>query len=180
MSYIDPYINIINKTGLDREIANICNKLTCITWLEKIFGRAFKHKENADSKIVTYPKVYQQQGEYLNVLPNDNFRSYSFITTAGKEQDAGNYWKTRRLALIIWGNLKRINESEDNIFIEDLKTDIEKLLIKSNINVLEYTEETAEDVFSGFDVKDISTQYLMYPYFGMRFEFEVKYNIMVC
>ena len=203
MSYSNPEIySISNPQGIDKVIESIRIELATLTWLEKSFGRAWEFKEKDPSpesnRIIKVPKVWigkdadTKKGEYMNVLPNDNLKSQSFISCRNEEtwleydKSSGNH-KQRELSIIFWFDLRRIDDSKGYIFTEVLKKDVEKKLKANKYikSVNAFFDERAEDVFDGYisaaqmanyTVDDPNTQYLMYPYSGFRFDVTVNYN----
>lgn len=186
MSYNNPSIlSIPAPRGLDLVIESIRTVLdTYLLWLDKSYGRAWEFKEKGvEDKVSKIPKAYMGEGEYLPVLPNDFLVAQSFIAAKGPEQ-----WeqfnriegsiKKRDLAIIFWVNLKQIDPTKDYIFTEELKAEIEDLLKRhpSVLSLNNYYDEIAEDVFQGYDIDDVDTQYLMYPYAGMRFDLTIIYD----
>lgn len=188
MNYNNPDIlSLSAPTGFDYAIESIRSALSAISWLTKSFGRAWQFKEHSGDKILTIPKVFQGQtddkhGEYLNVLPNDNLNAQSFIfATSPEKWDQFNRFegsmKSRDIAIVFWVNMKEIDETKNYIFTDDLKADVEYIL-KSHPNVLSlerYYDEKASEIFSGWSIDEVNTQYLMYPYAGMRFELTLSY-----
>jgi len=191
MSYINPNVpQITNPVGVDKIIQDIQLQLSAgLTWLEKSFGRAWLFQEKDTSgKVSKMPKCYVGKGEYVNVLPNDNFKSMSFIFCKDKEKNEGfnasrlGSHKKRDLSIIIWGNLKKIDSTKTYIFTEELKKEVEKILIGLDYicSMNSYVDEKAESVFEGFTINDVDTQYLMHPYFACRFDFTVGYFDTIC
>jgi hypothetical protein len=188
MSYNNPRIPLIpNAKGLDLVIQHIQTALgDNIPWLEKSFGRAwFLQEYSTDTKTNKFPKCWNGE-EYENVLPNDNFKAMSFLATRGQEKfekfanaTNGNA-KTRDLALIIWGSLKKIDPTKKYIYTEELKNDVEKILVMNVGSINQYYDEKAELIFQDYTLDDVSTQYLMYPFFAMRFDVTVKYFDSYC
>jgi hypothetical protein len=189
MSYNNPNIPIIeNLTGLDKVIQDIQIDLSArLPWLAKSFGRAWTFQESdAAGKVLKVPKCYSGSGEYINVLPNDNLTAQSFIAATQPEKwekfnsmSMGNS-KIRSLAIYFWGNLKKIDKDKDYIFTEELKNQIEKVLIGHVDTIVSYYDEKAEQVFSDYSINDVDTQYLMYPFFACRFDVTVKYYDSLC
>lgn len=188
MTYANPTIlAITNPIGLDRVIEDLRNDLSTIPWLEKCFGRAwtFSEKDETDETRkakLKVPKCYTSEGEYLNVLPNDNLIAQSFIACESEERwmayvnTGPDNPKERNLNIIFWVNLKQIDPNKEYIFTEELKKDVEKVIrpnpyVKS---INSFFDEKPEDVFAGYDINKDS-QYLMYPYAGMRFNITVGY-----
>lgn len=192
MSYSNPDIVLITSPkGIDVAVQSIQQDLySGLAWLQKSFGRAWEHKEAIDGKTVRIPKVYMGGGEYHNVLPNDFLRAQSFIAVRGTEQ-WGDFSKfsenslSRTLSIIFWVNLQEINPGKDYIFVEELKSEVEKIIKRNPFveSIDEYVDERAEDVFDAYDLRsvgygvdDTATQYLMYPYSGFRFNVTVGYR----
>lgn len=192
MSYKNPSIPIItNPVGIDAVIQNIQLSLSSgLIWLEKSFGRAWTHVEKQpDGKTIKLPKCYSGTGEYINVLPNDNLKAQSFIAVRDKEKTDGHInssslgiHKKRDISLYIWGNLKKINVNKTYIFTEELKREVEKILIGLEYiqSLNGYYDERAEVVFVDYTLNDVDTQYLMHPYFAMRFDITVSYFDSIC
>ena len=191
MSYKNPAIpTIVNPVGIDTVIQNIqVNLASGLTWLEKSFGRAWLHQEKQpDGKVVKLPKCYSGTGEYINVLPNDNLKAQSFIAVRDKEKNDGispsrlGASKTRDLSIIFWGNLKKINGAKTYIFTEELKREVEKIIIGLEyiLSINGYWDERAEIIFADYTLMDANTQYLMHPYFAMRFDITVSYFDSIC
>lgn len=183
MSYSNPDIELIEEAkGIDSVIQSIQVDLSSLDWLEKSFGRAWVFDDDG-GKV---PKVYQGQGEYLNVLPNDFLRAQSFITASGPETVTEYKQFTmssleRNLNIFFWVNLQEIDPNTGYIFTERLKNEVEKILKRNRWvkTINNYFDERADQVFEGFTLPE-NTQYLMYPYSGFRFEITVAYFYQNC
>lgn len=186
MSYNQPYINTKNPLPIGVEAVIEALRLQLIDglpWLEKAFGRAWEFKEESTSgRTIRIPKCYTESGEYINVLPNDNLVAQCFFQLNGSEtysvfNYAAGSMKEVDLSVIFWMNLKRIDETKDYIFTEELKADVEEVLKNTGYTkeLVEWVDERAEDVFIRYDVDDVNTQYLMYPYAGFRVTVTVNY-----
>lgn len=190
MSYSNPNIPVIpNPVGLEQKIQDIQNALSAgLSWLEKSFGRAWIHQEKDPSgKVSKIPKAYAGLGEYINVLPNDNFKSQSFIMAKGYERfedynhAALGIHKKRDLHIIFWGNLKKIDLARDYIFTEELKKQIQLALNNvEGLIITGYFDERADQVFADFTLNDVDTQLLMFPYFACKFDVTVNYFDAIC
>ena len=187
MSYPNPTINTGGSTGLNAAIESIRSSLAGLSWMEKSFGRAWTFTEmNAEQKSVKIPKVFvgktdSGDGEYHNVLPNDFLKGQSFIRMDGPEEwkqfnRFEGSMKSRKISVIIWVNLKEIDSSKNYIFTDELKDQVEDLL-KGNAFTASmdgYYDEKPEEIFEGYTI-DEKSQYLMYPYAGMRFVLTINY-----
>lgn len=193
MSYTNPNINpgATVKIGLDVPIEAIRAAIDTLAWVSKSFGRAweFKEKDLVSGKLLKTPKAYTTSGEYINVLPNDSLFSdgiaaSSFIALRGAEEyeqfqpNTGSI-KKARLSIIVWANLKLIDDTKDYIFTEELKAEIEAKVkaIHFVTEIIEWVDERAEDVFKGYDLPSdlLETEYLQYPYCGIRLDVNVTY-----
>lgn len=188
MSYINPQILAIpNPKGIDVAIADIQLKLSAVTYLEKIFGRAFIMKEMVNGKECTVPKVYNGKKEYYTALPNDSLSAYVFFVATGPdeydefERNQSNIIE-RKVSLIFWCNLKKINPSKDYIFTEEIKADLMKQLsfsssVKSVDSIID--EEFAE-IFSEVKLYDKyyegKNQPITYPFAGLRINMTLSYR----
>lgn len=190
MSYNNPNIpQIPNPVGLDAKIQDIQNTLSAsLPWLEKSFGRAWAFSEkDVNGKVSKIPKAYTGLGEYINVLPNDNFKSQSFVIAKGYERfedynaAALGIHKKRDLSVIFWGNLKKIDLAKDYIFTEDLKKQIQLALNNvEGLIITGYYDEKADQVFADFTLIDVDTQLLMHPYFACKFDVTVNFFESIC
>jgi len=186
MSYKNPtVINVPNQVGLDAAIAELQTALGTIPYLDKVFGRAWIHKEKRGNKDITLPKVYQGKKEYYNALPNGNFKASVFFIAEGDEESKDyspleNNVFTRQVALIFWGDLKRIDKDKDFIFLEEIKMDVLRAIkyCKCFESYDSYVDERYSEIFKEFrDASDeINTQYLMYPYAGFRLSLTLIYD----
>jgi len=198
---VNPLIPLLsNPIGLDKAIQDIQIALSDISWLEKIFGRAFEFNAiNTLGKRIKKPMVYIGNGEYYSVLPNDTFKSMCFFLTRGHEESEGYLtgntliYKVRGISIIFWVNLKLIDPTNDYIFTEKLKTDVEKVLIHlPQVQDLEnYNDQDADQIFASsgkaklgvstpFNLADTPDAYLMYPYSAFRMELSLKYTDILC
>lgn len=193
MSYENPIIqNISSPVGIEIPIEDIRQALKGLPWGHVSFGRAWEFSEKLPSgRVVKAPKVYEGNGEYRNVLPNDSLKSYSFIMCDGEEKwteytpHALSHPKERRLNIIFWFNLKAL-DIKDHVGTEKLKRQVEAILKHNTYikSIDSFIDESAEDVFKGYinsGVGSMSTfdddvsQYLMWPYSGCRFNVTVNY-----
>jgi hypothetical protein len=179
---------ITNPVNIDRPIQELQTAIAALGWIEKSFGRAYEsRKTNAATKqISVYPQVWQGAGkDLLEVLPNDNLKSYSFfkveepIECLQYRQD-GHSTMRARVSIIFWFNLKEIDPTIDYSYAELLKGQVQRLLTTfmftphSEIKILK-TWETVKNVFQGYTIQDAKDQELIYPNGGFRFECELVY-----
>jgi hypothetical protein len=175
-TYSKPRVSVVpNPINLDAEILKLQNALSSLPWLEKIFGRARKAISNGSRKNLTFPECYEARGEYVNVLPNDHLKAYSFFTV---EEDKGEFLEYQAfqkgnkqkvgINIIFWWNLKKVDPAKDYIFTEELKAQIlDALRNESNLVLQEFFEDP-DDVFAGFTLEKPFDQTFKFPFGGLR------------
>lgn len=190
MEVFNPTGKTLTSSGLDAQLEIARNKLSSITWLDRNLGRAFLLSEKGQGDtIIKVPKVYTGEAEYFNVMPNDALKSFSFFIGRGADvsiQDIVNAFQKPRkfqkeVSLIVFGDFKKIDNSRDDYFIEELKTDVIDALTNSpSIIINEVFTETIEEVYEGFALNEIDRDLLYYPFFAMRFSLSVTYIHSKC
>jgi len=160
---------------IDLVLLDIQTQLLKMTWLTNAFGRAQKITDKT-----TYPAVYKGRGEYFSLLPDHMNTSYSFFMIDDPQTfDWIPNYKGKlevNFSLIFWFDISKI-EPLDERNTEDLKDEI-----LTNLNIgyahggIEVTRiyEDAQNIFKGFKLSEVKSQYLMYPYAGFRFEGKLK------
>lgn len=70
-----------NPVLLDKVLQDMQTTLLVkLPWLNYAFGRAYKLVENRpDGAKFIYPAAYNGNGEYVSLLPNDNFGNFSWF-----------------------------------------------------------------------------------------------------
>lgn len=172
-----------NPIGIEIPIQSIQIDLAEINWLELSYGRAFVQPVRKGSTSVV-PMVYVGGRQHKNVLPNDNVKSQSFISTTSPEefeeydQNTNSQIKNVDLAVIVWVNLEKIDPNNKEIFTEVLKNDIEKVLSFNQYvgEIKEIFDEDANEIFRGYNIDLCGKELLMYPFAGLRFNINVVYE----
>lgn len=188
---------IANPVNIDRPIQEIQIALSALGWLEKSFGRAFlayksSHGTFGDKKQKQYPHVWQgfttdgKPMDLLEVLPNDNLKSQSFVKVDEPIQVtdyvAGGWsLMTATISIIVWFNLREIDPTINYDFTELLAGQVQRAL--TNITLSPGAElqilrrwETAKNVFKDYDITELKDQELVYPRGGFRFECTLVYQ----
>jgi hypothetical protein len=117
VSYTDPFAPTIeHPVGLDREIQRLQLLLLAeLSWLQLSYGKAYRGSRKVGSKVQYYPEVYAGEGEYRDVLPNDNVQSQAFFYPTGpavnpeREPIPGTLGLRQPVDIIFWANLQRID-----------------------------------------------------------------------
>lgn len=188
-SYKDPLVPLIAEpVNIDRPIQALQVALGALPWLQKSYGRAYESfKRDPTSKIKSvYPQVWQGEGlDLLNVMPNDNLISQSFFRVEDplevREFRLDSFSTMRaRVSLIVWFNLVRIDPTQNYLFAEILKAQIQRVLSITTLNEGDSIKilrvwERAANVFAGYTIDETRDQELVYPFGGFRFELELTF-----
>jgi hypothetical protein len=173
---------ISSPKGIDKVIANINLQLGDLTWLTKTYQRAWVLKDSTVAqKFVA--KIYLQNGEYIEPIPQDNEMGISVVMVTSPETnlinepntDTFEAEKRRDIAIIFGVNLKEIDPSKDYVFTEELKEGVELQLEKvDRLQVNSYVDEDYRQVFAGLNITEFNI--LQYPYAAFRFNCTVFYG----
>lgn len=167
-----------------------------LKWLNCAFGRAYKLVEHRpDGNKFIYPAMYNGNGEYVSLLPNDNFGNFSWFDIYDPQkiievvQSLPQY--TFSGAIIFWYDLSSIYEDETVMHTEEVKDEIMRVLTTPGLItttgklVINDIYERFENIYKGYSIEkiynnytykgegiqDIDKQFFMYPYAGIRVEF---------
>jgi hypothetical protein len=186
-----------NPVLLDKVLQDMQTTLLVkLPWLNYAFGRAYKLVENRpDGAKFIYPAAYNGNGEYVSLLPNDNFGNFSWFDIYDPQkitqvvQSLPQY--TFSGAIVFWYDLSSIYEDETVLHTEEVKDEIIRVLTTPGVitttgkltinNIYErfeniYKEYSIEKIYNNYDyfgqnIQDIDKQFFMYPYAGIRIEF---------
>lgn len=190
---LDRILDDIRKGLLDR-----------LDWLDYAFGRAYKiMRYDNDAKYVE-PAVYAGNGEYVSMLPNDNWGNFCWFDIYDPQQidmtQRSNPRITFKGAIIFWYNQSRIFNDDEFLYNEEIKKQVVEALskgglIKNNGHVKLFDiYERLENIYKGYslekvynsylysgeDIEYIDKQYFMHPYGGLRIEIELDINSADC
>ena len=167
-----------------------------LKWLNCAFGRAYKLVEHRpDGNKFIYPAMYNGNGEYVSLLPNDNFGNFSWFDIYDPQkitevvQSLPQY--TFSGAIIFWYDLSSIYEDETVMHTEEVKDEIMRVLTTPGLITttgklaIDNIHERFENIYKGYSIEkiynsntykgegiqDIDKQFFMYPYAGIRIEF---------
>lgn len=186
-----------NPVLLDKVLQDMQTTLLVkLPWLNYAFGRAYKLVENRpDGAKFIYPAAYNGNGEYVSLLPNDNFGNFLWFDIYDPQkitqfvQSLPQY--TFSGAVVFWYDLSSIYEDETVLHTEEVKDEIIRVLTTPGVitttgkltinNIYErfeniYKGYSIEKIYNNYDysgqnIQDIDKQFFMYPYAGIRIEF---------
>lgn len=186
-----------NPVLLDKILQDMQKSLmNRLKWLNCAFGRAYKLVEHRpDGNKFIYPAMYNGNGEYVSLLPNDNFGNFSWFDIYDPQkiteivQSLPQY--TFSGAIIFWYDLSSIYEDETVMHTEEVKDEIMRVLTTPGLItttgklVISDIYEHFENIYKGYSIEkiynnytykgegiqDIDKQFFMYPYAGIRIGF---------
>lgn len=186
-----------NPVLLDKVLQEIQKSLkTKLPWLNYAFGRAYKlveHRPNGGKFV--YPAAYNGNGEYVSLLPNDNFKNFCWFDIYDPQnitevvQSLPQY--TFSGAIVFWYDESTIYDDSTVLHTEEIKDEIIRALttpgLLRTVGRLTVNDiyERFENIYKGYalekiynsyeysgeDIQDIDKQFFMYPYAGVRVEF---------
>ena len=186
-----------NPVLLEKVLQDIQKALTDkLPWLNYAFGKAHKLVEHRpDGNKFVYPAIYNGQGEYVSLLPNDNFGNFSWFDIYDPQEVTSLIQSRPQFtfegALVFWYNLDSIYDDASVLHTEEVKDEIISLLttpgfITTNSKLeIKRVYERFENIYRGYmlekiynnnaykgeGIQDIDKQFFMYPYAGLRIEF---------
>lgn len=175
---------IQNPLNLDLAIKEVQDQLVMIPWLDVAYGRVWNRVSEEDGMKDMQPHLYVGNGQYQIMKGNDNLKAFCFFYPYGPErvknfeQNTGSLNKERDVAIIFWIDLRKIDPSKDEVFLEELKTDIEAQLLKSIPvkNILRIWDDKPTEIYKGFNVDELDQSLLIYPYKGIRYDCELSFE----
>lgn len=188
-----------NPVLLDRIIQDMQDVLTeKLSWLDLAFGKAYKlieHRPDGDKFV--YPAAYNGKGEYMSLLPNDNFGNFCWFDVYDPQEIIANIQSRPQFtfdgAIVFWYDLSSIYEDDSVIYTEEIKDEIVRILttpgfIKTSSKLtINSIYERPENIYKGYAVEkiynnftykgegiqSIDKQFFSYPYAGLRIEFTI-------
>lgn len=186
-----------NPVLLDKVIQDMQTTfLVKLPWLNYAFGKAYKLVEHRpDGNKFIYPAAYNGNGEYISLLPNDNFGNFSWFDIYDPQnitevvQSLPQY--TFSGAVVFWYDLSSIYTDANFLYTEEIKDEVIRLLTTPGLItttgklVINNIYERFENIYRGYSIEkiynnysykgegiqDIDKQFFMYPYSGLRVEF---------
>lgn len=178
---------ITNPVMLDKVIGEIQSGLMeNIPWLDVAFGRAQRLSKNMNGKRIITPNVYcggwngHGPNDYIETSPDSKIGNFSFFEIEDPQTiDIGPWAREIKapFGLIVWLDLTRVYNEADNRNTEKLKAEILRVLngragwhLTNGRIIINKIYERAENIYRGYTLSEIDNQFLMHPYYGMRFD----------
>lgn len=171
--------------NLDLAIQKMQMDLASLTWLDKIFGRAWMHPVvNKKDTVVMQPMCYVGDSEYYNVMPNDALKSYCFFVSHDSREFEDyvpfdyTYYQKTKVDLITWVDLKAVDSSKVYVYTEELiAQQIENLSKNGCVEIERIYDDSVKKIFKGYDLKETKRDLLMYPCAAWRVEMNVRFEL---
>lgn len=150
-----------------------------LAWLDHSFGRSQLLIREKGKKNFRYPAVHIKKNRYQGLFPDEGLGNFSFFILHDPQEFGADPHTVNLLksdfSLVFWVNLDKIYGKIDDRNTENLKAEILKVLTRemfltSGRLTVTSVSEQAENVYSGYDIKELDTQFLMQPFAGFRFE----------
>lgn len=168
---------VSNAVLTDNAVAQIQDALSELDYLNHIFGRAQKLVRKKETRLQHFPGVVRDTGEYMDMTPVDTYGNYSFITFEDPQKvdiSSNRYGHiSAKGSVIVWFNLLNVGKSKEAIKSDILDTLSRKLHLKNGHLSVREIYETHERIFSDYDYDETVSQYLMHPYGGFKFTFDL-------
>ena len=158
----------LNKKLGDHAIELIRDKLKDLAWLDEVYP-AVKVGERLNGS--TYPAIYVQKthSKIFDLTPNSKLKSYIFFEKNGYEIEADS--NIYDLSLILWANIKAIDEAIEYDQTDTLVQDIITILKRFAVS---YVSVNFNNAFENYNLHESTMQMFMYPYSAVKINFKIK------
>ena len=151
-----------------------------LPWLENSFGRVERLVTEVNERRLYVPAIYQEDGQYGIMLPDDRLGCYSFFVMHDPQEVLNRMQTEVRIkspfSLIVWVDMRRVekkmrmpDERNTEYIKEQVLSVIETASKRKGHISINRIYERAENVFDGFSLDEVNNQFLMSPFAGFRF-----------
>ena len=156
-----------------------------LSWLDKAYGKAQKQSKIIDKRARKYPAVYIGEENYLKVFPDGHIGNFIFFDVEDGAEIAHTGRKIQdykaKVGMIVWFDFRDVYPADWKLkTVENVKFDVLNAfttltLPNSQIQIQKSWEE-ADNIYKGYDHKEIDNKFLMRPFGGFRIDFDMKYT----
>jgi hypothetical protein len=188
ISYINPEIELIpSPRGIDMAIQGIQQRLSALTWLQKIFGRALvqRRKDPTTQKDIIYPEVYNKL-EPMPLMVNDNISSYCFfhandpLTIDQPQFGDLELHATAPIDIIVWVDMKELDPAKAYNYLEELREQMALQLLKEPKFRMISSYIQGDRVFGLFTVTETFRSYTRPPFGAFRISGDLSFLYTNC
>lgn len=184
---------ITNPVMLDSVIGEIQTGLyNNLNWLDVAFGRSQKLVKVMNGKRIVTPNVYcggwngHGPNDYIEVSPDSKIGNFSFFEIEDPQTITPGPWAREiktPFGLIVWVDLTRVYGNATNRNTEKLKADVLHVLngrtdwhLSHGRIVVNRIFEKMENIYRGYTLTEVDNQFLMHPFWGVRFDGLLEYD----
>lgn len=172
-----------NPVLLDKVLGQLQTALEAnVSWLTHAYGKTQRIVKRIQGRDYYMPAIYTGDTEYLSMLPDARLGNFSFFDIP----DAYRFPEYNRFApnkfftpfrLVVWFDERTIwGPGMSNR--EQLKMDVLAVLGQVTLSDgglwVEKVYERHENIYRGYSLSEVDTQYLMVPYGGFAVEGELE------
>ena len=162
--------------------------IDALPWLDAAFGRAQKIIRTVGEKRYTVPAVYcgdwpgrAGKNDYIEVSPDAKIGNFTFFEVSDPVTIEPDRYVSRYSApvsLILWVDLRTIEEGRIARNTEQLKAEVMRVLNSPEAGRLTINRAyaRAENIYRGYSLDEVDNQFLIHPYWGVRFEGTIEYE----
>lgn len=176
---------------IDLAINRVNNELrSALSWLTTAYGVTECLEREVNGSRYTYPAIYANNNEYIDMMPDAHLGSYSFAEIADPvemEMIVSNQpGKINcNASLIFWYDFRDVFSSEDpdeytGRNVEDQVITVLRGLI-TGVQIRDISiERKAQNVYRGYSFDQVQHQYWRRPYGGFRVNFRLRFDQSTC
>lgn len=153
-----------------------------LLFMNHVFGRCERLLKVVDGRRYYSPNIYKGNDEYELLTPdNAELGNYCFFVADEPQVMVQNFGISGRMrapfSLVVWVDQRTI-EDKDARDIYGLELKVLDAIASPGVlrhggMELSRVYHKAENVFQGFTMDEVDNQFLMSPFMGLRFEFEL-------
>ncbi len=179
----------------DAALLLVQNKLDAgLSWLTTAYGRAQKMiRKSGDGRDVYFPGVHAVSPDgkdYIPLFPDEGLGNFSFFDL-NDDQEVSNYVEKQPLKnihkfganLIVWFDFQTVYPSPADWraystanVMQQVMDVLQTATLPSAHLIIGRRYQNTENVYRGYDYKEIASQFNMRPYGCLKIEMEITYK----
>lgn len=190
MPQLDRVVKMPNPYGLDIPIGQMQDHLALrLAWLTHVFGQAQYLPNAREKRQGYYPAVPLENGEYIDALPDDTlgntvfFATHDPIETTPLQAGAGRIMRAQ-CSIVFWADLRTIygdlSHRSMERFAQECMNAVDSAHLLSGSFATYEARREAKHIYREYDIKEVSQQFLMHPFAGLRIDGTLTYKSTNC